>query len=350
MRRETVMAKGTDQVTSSVTGSVTDSMTGRITGKAMKRVPEEMTARAAGKEERTPGRPGIRCLAAVMMILVLCLTVLPGYSSLEERVFDGAELLSGEEEEQLQTEITDLAAELEMDIVIVTTADAGGKTAMAYADDFYDEGNFGYSTDGETGILLLIDMDNRECYISTAGDAIAAFTDRDVEDMLDDIVPWLSDGEYYQACAAFLQDVAYYGTNADTAQNGSYHPETNRFQEYTREELLENQRKAVWREAFSARSIASHLVISAVIGGVAVLLMVFSVRNQKAASGCAYIRPDSERLRERSDVKVNTTVVTRRIEQPHQNNGNHGSHGGGGFSSSHTSHGGASHGGGGRHF
>lgn len=285
--------------------------------------------------------PGI-CVA----VLLLCSFLLSGYSSLEPRVFDEAGLLKAEEEELLQEEITRLAAEMELDIVIVTTADTAGKSARDYADDFYDEGGFGYSTDGETGILLLIDMDNRECYISTAGEAIAAFTDRDVTGMLDEIVPYLTDGEYYQACRKFLGSVSYYGENSDTAQNGYYNTDADRFEEYTGEELRENRRKTVWQEAFSGRSIAMHMGISAVIGGIAVLLMVCSVRNHKAAGGGAYVRPGSEQLRAHSDVKVNTTVVTRHIEQPH-NNGNHG---GGGFSSSHTSHGGASHGGGGRHF
>ena len=58
-------------------------------------------------------------------------------------------------------------------VYAVTTDDAQGKSATAYADDFFDE----HSTEQEDGVALLIDMDNREITISTCGIAIRYLTD-----------------------------------------------------------------------------------------------------------------------------------------------------------------------------
>ena len=58
-----------------------------------------------------------------------------------------------------------------MDVVIVTTYNTRSKSSQVYADDFYEENNIGRNNSGD-GILLLIDLDNREVYISTSGAAI----------------------------------------------------------------------------------------------------------------------------------------------------------------------------------
>jgi uncharacterized protein len=283
----------------------------------------------------------------VLLMVMLSSLLLSAYSKEETRVFDQAELLTEGEEEQLESQIVQLMEKTELDIIIVTTKDAQGKSSQEYADDFYDEGAFG------SGVLLLIDMDNREVYISTAGQGIEEFTDQEIESILDDVYPYLSQGAYKQACMEFLDDVSYYGTNQNRAQNGYYNTDTNQFQSYTREELQANYRKAVIQSAFRGESIGIHLVISVIIGGAVVLIMVLQVRNSKSADGHAYVRPGSEHLLSRSDRMVNTTVVTRHIQNhPGGGRGGHGGPGGmgGGMSSTHTSHGGASHGGGGRRF
>lgn len=63
-----------------------------------------------------------------------------------------------------------------MDVVVVTTNTLVKKTVQEYADDIYDYGNFGYGQDKD-GILLLISLgEENDCYISTCGYGITAFT------------------------------------------------------------------------------------------------------------------------------------------------------------------------------
>ena len=92
----------------------------------------------------------------------------------EDRVFDDAKLFSTDEITQLNDKIAALISELNQDFVIVTTNDAQGATAQEYADDYYDEHGFGIGAN-KTGVLFLIDMDNREVYISTCDICISFF-------------------------------------------------------------------------------------------------------------------------------------------------------------------------------
>ena len=76
---------------------------------------------------------------------LLALTVLLcGFDSQEQKVYDDAGLLSEEERGELQEMLVAAAYDTKQDLVIVTTADSGGKSAREYADDFYDEHGFGY--------------------------------------------------------------------------------------------------------------------------------------------------------------------------------------------------------------
>ncbi len=66
---------------------------------------------------------------------------------------DDADLLTDAETAELQQKLAALAEKYGKDAVILTTKSTSGKSAMAYADDYYDE--HGYAEDG---ILLLTDM------------------------------------------------------------------------------------------------------------------------------------------------------------------------------------------------
>lgn len=286
----------------------------------------------------------ILAISILAAALLLC-----GYSSLEEKVFDQADILDSDEEDDLREDIAELARTMSLDIIIVTTDDAEGKSARDYADDFYDGHGFGYEKSNGSGILFLIDMDNREAYISTAGTAIEMYTDRDIDRMLDDhIMPCMYDGDYYYACLEFLECVETYGTNDDVAHNGYYDKEQDAFIEYTPEQIRANERAAARKRILSPAGILSRLAISMVIGAAAVGVMMLNVRSQKAAGGRVYLKQGSERVNTRQDYKTNTTVTSRRIPQNDGNSGRSG--GGGGHSSSHSSSGGHSHGGGGRSF
>ncbi|MBP5329293.1 MAG: TPM domain-containing protein, partial [Spirochaetaceae bacterium] len=106
----------------------------------------------------------------------------------KQRVFDQANLFSESQTATLEENLAEFLDRYNMEAVIVTTSDTHGKSAEAYADDFYDENGFGTGS-GKDGVLFLIDMDNRKIHVSTSGSMIDYLEDWRIEKIYDDVSP-----------------------------------------------------------------------------------------------------------------------------------------------------------------
>lgn len=126
-----------------------------------------------------------------------------------EKIYDFADLLDEVEEEMLYDDVMDFILEHNMDMAIVTIDDNNKYAAMKYADDFYDYNDFGIGSD-HTGVLFLIDMDTREMWISTTGDAIFMYTDARIDNILDECYYYISDEDYYETADAFISEANRY--------------------------------------------------------------------------------------------------------------------------------------------
>lgn len=152
-----------------------------------------------------------------MLILIILLTgnLFDGLSATAEtaptkrRVFDAASIFTAEQNSALNNKTLELINKYQQDVVIVTVSDTQGKSAMVYADDYYDANDFGIGPDFD-GLLLLIDMDNREIFITTTGKSIKIFNDAKIERMLDHIFTPVSRNDYAGGANAFLKDVEHY--------------------------------------------------------------------------------------------------------------------------------------------
>ena len=245
----------------------------------------------------------------LVIILILSMAV-PAFAADSDapRVVDNADLLSSNEEAALKREIQQMQSELSLDIVIVTTYGTGSKSIQAYADDFYDNNGYGYGSDN-SGILLLLDMQAREWYMSTCGEAIRIFSDNDLDDLGERIVDDLSDGDYYEAFSLWLEELPGY---VEDYREGS--------------------------SIFSNLPLA--LVIGLVAAAITILVMRSSMNTAKLQKGAVnYMIDGSFHLRQRSDVFLYSRVS----RVPRQKNN-------GGGSSVHRSSGGVSHGGRGGRF
>lgn len=129
---------------------------------------------------------------AIMFILSLMIPQVSAFAA--SGVYDDARLFYETEVTALQEELAALTETTGWDAAVVTTNDAEGKTSMVYADDFYAE--LGY---GDNGVLYLVDMDNREIYISATGTASACLTDTRMDNIFDEAVSYASQGSYYKA-------------------------------------------------------------------------------------------------------------------------------------------------------
>ncbi|MGM9988927.1 MAG: TPM domain-containing protein [Bacillaceae bacterium] len=234
------------------------------------------------------------------------------------KVYDQANLFSTSEIQQLENTIASITQTYNMDVGVVTTNNVDGKSSRDYADDFYDYNGFGVGPDFD-GLLLLINMEDREVYISTSGVAIDYFTDARIDNMLDNVYKDLGDGKYFVASSTFLNDV----------------------QDYIQAGIPDGQHRI---EELTTKDIITRIIISIVVGLAIAMLVCFIIyrryKNPKAFVAENYLDRNSLQITAQKDEFIRTYTTKTKIEKPKDNGG----------STTHTSSSGRSHGGGGRGF
>ncbi|MEI7884658.1 MAG: TPM domain-containing protein [Clostridia bacterium] len=128
------------------------------------------------------------------------------------KVYDYADLWTTVEENQLQQLATEFVNNEQMDIVVTSTNDSKNLSAQAYANDFYDYSGFGIGK-YRAGLVLSVNMDLREVYISTCGSAIPIYPDEKIQQMLDSITPALTSENYATAASNFIQQASLIAAN-----------------------------------------------------------------------------------------------------------------------------------------
>lgn len=118
------------------------------------------------------------------------------------RLADMAGILSDSEWAELSEKLDEISERQQVDVVVVTAGSTDGKTAEAYADDFYDYNGYGFG-DGRDGILLLVCIDERDWQISTTGFGVTAVTDAGREYIAEKILEDLGIDDYAAAFTNF---------------------------------------------------------------------------------------------------------------------------------------------------
>lgn len=255
------------------------------------------------------------------------------HESPTERVYDYADVLTDKEEEKLRTHIAQKEEELHIDIVLVTFNQAveGQEAKEQYdyrsvcwednmqdlADDFWDENKFGYNRGFEgDGILFLHNLYEGQSggHLDTSGRVETAFSDYDVDRVMDAIQNNFYQGGFYQAYLAYIDTVA---------------------------EVLEGPEVPI---PFSGGMSVAISLIAALIYA-ATHLIQRPAQNTTAVN--AYVMGGKPVMNRKTDVFLRKSVTKRRIETSSGSSGGSHSSGGGGH---HVSRSGASHGGGSRRF
>lgn len=255
-------------------------------------------------------------------VLLFCIAAVQPVQAADSRLYDGAGLLSGSEAAALESRLDEISNRQEVDIVVVTVYGTQEKSAMEYADDYYDEHD--YRPDG---ILMLIDMEEREWWISTTGYGITAVTDAGLDWMADQFLSYLSSGDYAEAFTTFAETCDQFITQARSGEPFD----------------VGNMPKDPFRWTF-------WLLVSAAIGLVVALIATGSMKAQLKSVGqravaADYCRAGALNLCNSQDLFLYHNV-TRQLRPKDTETRS----GGGGGSSTHTSSSGTSHGGGGGHF
>lgn len=246
-----------------------------------------------------------------------------------QRVFDYAEVLTEEEEENLEALIAKRERQIECDIVIVTLYESMEEYAksyidelgyvypdeyvMVYADNFYDDNKFGYDKPYGDGAIF---VDN--WYRESDGWSYSWFgTSGSVKDQYDS-------GEKIRSLQEeVIEDVSSYPYESYKLYVNSVYRE---------------MKGGILSEDISVIAI---LVVALLVTTTFILVPIMNNRGTKTTVATTYVNGGKPVFHENKDVFLGKSVATRIIQT---NTGNGSGGGGGGI---HTSAGGHSHGGGG---
>ena len=242
-----------------------------------------------------------------------------------ERVFDYAEVLTEEEENQLRIIISEAEDACGTDIIIVTldeSLEAYAKSyegiigyvepyqyTMVFADNFYDEAGFGYDKPHGDGVIF-VDNWYRESdggvysWLSTSGKAMEGLSTENCEMLLDMALDYVEDDPAY--AYEYLVD------------------------------LIEDYLNPNIKLGDGLGGIIS-VLIGLVAGLIFFLVNMGGKKGKKTVQTRTYVKSGVPQVRERQDMFLTKTVTRRKIETQTRSSG------GGG----HISAGGHSHGGGG---
>lgn len=272
------------------------------------------------------------------------------YDESTEKIFDRAGLLSDSQEEELTEKIIRYARELKLDIIVVTADDSTVSDSKLYADDFFDDNGFGYEYECGSGVLMFVDMYNREVAISTSGLG-RLYIDEYTEDILDEVQPLLSDGEYYEAVDEFIEQVRiktnYYADDDDYDDlydewySGVFSDKDIQEEFYEKYNLTDSE-----DTVFTClRNPLISGVIAIIVAGITVFIMSLQSKTSVTVSSGTYMSANGLKMNQVQDIYTHTTTHRRKIETDNESHGG----GGGGHHSTHSSSG-HSHGGGSRGF
>lgn len=262
----------------------------------------------------------------VLMLFAFILSVIPvctvSAADSVPRLVDEADLLSDSEESALLSSLDEISERQKMDIVVVTVNSLEGKSAMEYADDFYDENGYGFG-EGRDGILFLISIGERDWNISTRGYGITAVTDAGREYMSEQFKEDLSGGEY---AAAFTTFVGLCDDFITQARSGEPYDVGNL------------PKEPFWFGGYLGISLGIAFVISLIVTGV-MRSKLKTVHNQSGAD--TYVKKGGLKLTKENDLFLYRHIDRREKPKEEENSGG---------SETHTSSSGATHGGGGGKF
>ena len=254
----------------------------------------------------------LRSLCAALAALVLLVALAApafaadGFADLYYRMNDSAEVLTEDEDGELEASLEELSVRQSFDVVIATieSLESVGYDSMeAYADDLYGD---------------------RKWHISTCGYGITAFTDAGIQYLGEQMTPDMADGDYAAAFRTFIQWTDAYVT---AAREG--HPYD-----------VDNMPKEPFSIVYLGVALVIGLITALIVTGV-MKSRLKSVAPQRDAT--SYVRQGSMKLTNQRDLYLYREI--HRTERPKETDS--GSSGG---SSTHTSSSGSTHGGGGSSF
>lgn len=232
----------------------------------------------------------------ILMALALCVGLaVPALAAEapQPRLVDQAELLSQSEARQLTQLLDEISTRQGVDVVVVTADSVDFRDSKSAARSIYKSN--GYKDDG---VILFINMDERDMTILPLGQAVAMFSVAGQDYIADRVQPELSDGDYVGA-------IRTYGELCDDfitqAKSGDPYDDHN---------LPKDPYPVL---LWLAISLVVGLVVALIVTGV-MRGKLKSVRFQSYAAD--YVRPGSMNVRESRDLFLYRNVTRRPRPKP----------------------------------
>ncbi len=235
----------------------------------------------------------------------------------ETTIYDYADLLTSEEEAELNHEANRLSDQYDCGIYILTIDDynelSPGVTRAAEV--FYSSMELGVGTE-HNGTLLMLSMEERDYAIVSYGDqAHAAFTDYGKEWMADQFLDAFGEDDWYGGFLDYLSAAEEMMAMESSGTPLDVDTDPDKVQE---------------RNTFNTISL---FVIPLIVSAGIMVYLCSKMRSARLGSEASeYIVPGSEHMMERYDIYTHTTVTRHKI--PKNDGGGGTSVNSGGFSSS----------------
>ena len=272
------------------------------------------------------------------LLVLLVILLLPALALADGQVIDNASLFTPDDVLTMDAIIRRIENDHQVDMVVLTTYDVPDDYSESmwrirdYADDFYDNGGYGMGPD-YSGMLILLDMNNRAIWVSTGGVMIEYINDMREEAILDRAYDHLSYGGYASGVQAALERVEYY-LNKGRAEGTFLYDEAT------------GQRLSGMYNALTTNEI----MLAGCAAAAAALVVYLCVHGSYNLTGSTYsydVSSNASVRLTRDDERFVRQFVTRAPRNTTTHSSGRGRSGGSGV---HRSSGGRSHGGGGRRF
>lgn len=265
-----------------------------------------------------------KLMLLVMSVSIMSVFLIFSVSSAagKKSVIDDAGIIKASDEKELDKKIKNIQKD-KFDVVILTVKSLDGKSAQDYADDYYDNNDYGLDSE-KSGVLFLVSKGDRKYHISTKGAGIKAFTDYGIGRIKEEIKPYLSDGDYFDACDEFLNITKDF---VKAYKEGTPYDTDNPYNEEIDYVILE----------------VIALVVAFVIALISVGIMRLRMNTAKPkGTATEYIKKGSFKLTSEKDIFMYSTVTKTAKPKDDDNSA--------GGSTTHISSSGSEHGGGGGSF
>lgn len=222
----------------------------------------------------------------------------------EEKIYDFADIYSSSDEDYLYTQVTKFIEETNLDLAIVTISYNNKHNTAMYADDFYDYNSFGLD-ENRSGLLLLVDMDNERIYVSTSGNAINIYSDKRVNNILDNIFSYYIRKDYYNGTSIFINYALSYSKISSGEESHYVFTETG--------EIAKNR-----------KGILVAGIFAIIVTGVSLLVMASKNKLARiATSSMSFLRKDTLKVKVVADNFLGSSVTKVKIDNDSSSGGRH---------------------------